>query len=70
MANVVRYIMGMPQQENELVKREDEVFGFFGASMEIIVMVCNLIAADIDKPGAYLKKLLWTNVFLMIYSTT
>ena len=26
MANVARYILGMPQQENELVKREDEVF--------------------------------------------
>lgn len=52
-------------------KRKEQIFrGFFGAPISIIVMLWNLIAPTIDKPGAMEKHILWALVFLKVYSTT
>jgi transcriptional regulator GlxA family with amidase domain len=61
MAQVAREVLNMPPRNK---KAEDSTFReFFGAQVEIIAVVWNLMENTLEKP-AKPKHLLWTMVFI------
>lgn len=58
----------MPQKS---AKVEDQTLrSFFGASLNIITLLWNLLVPVLDMNGCHPKHLLWSLLFLKVYSTT
>jgi len=68
MSAVGRDVLSLPQKSKN---EEDSIFkSHFGAGAHIIALLWNMLLPRIDLNGALPKHLLWSLVFLKVYSTT